>query len=77
MLVLILPSFTSVQLLHLTCHRLTQLNIKQKTVAEGSRRIIVLPTGTEDGTSVKVCKALIYSTVGLCERTDTKWLNDL
>lgn len=56
----------------------TKVNIKQKKVAEGSRRNSSLSyqLQLEDRTSVNVCKALFSSTLGLPERTITEWLND-
>lgn len=52
--------------------------MKQKIVTEGSRRnsSFSYQLKLEDGTSVKVCKALFSSTLGLPERTITKWLDD-
>lgn len=55
----------------------TKVNIKQKKIAEGSRHHSSLSyqLKIQDGASVKGCKALFSSTLGLPERTITHWLN--
>lgn len=56
----------------------TKVAIKQRKVAEGSRRnsSFCYQLKLQDGASHKVCKALFCSTLGLPERTITYWLNE-
>lgn len=56
----------------------TKVAIKQRKVAEGSRRnsSFSYQLKLQDGTSHKVCKAFFPSTLGLPERTITCWLNE-
>ena len=56
----------------------TKVDIKQRKVAEGSRRSISFSyqLKLQDGSSCKVCKSLFYSTIGVPERTITHWLNE-